>query len=89
MIQCLPGSILTGYSVDSTSHRAGYFSAAEATRTNVDMTGRTVNDRRDALDVRFPHAVAAPVGVADFDTKDNAFIANFTFSHLLHLLASG
>jgi hypothetical protein len=50
------------------------------------MPGRSANDRRDTLNIRFPHAIAAPVGVTDLDTERNALAAKFTFSHLLHLL---
>ena len=69
------------------SHRAGNFTAAETARTNMNMPGSSVDDRRHALYIRFPHAVAASVRVTDFDTKRHALTAIITFSHLLHLLA--
>ena len=66
---------------------ADYFAAAEATRTDVNMAGRTVNDCLYTLDIGLPGTVAAPVGVADLNTKSHALITKFTLSHLLHLLA--
>jgi len=50
-------------------YRAVYFTAAETARTNVDMPWRPVNDRRNALNIRFPHTVAASVGVTDLNTE--------------------
>ena len=47
----------------------------------MDMLGRTVDDCRDTFHVRFPHTVAASVGVADLDAKRNAFAAIITFCH--------
>ena len=44
---------------------------------------RTIDDRRYSLNIWLPHAVAAPVGVADLDSKNNTFVAIFTFSHLI------
>ena len=68
------------------SNRARYFSAAEATRADMHMPGRAVNDCGDAFNVRFPHPVAAPVGVADFYPERNSFSAIITFSHTVNLL---
>lgn len=53
----------------------------------MDVTRRAVNNGLDALDVRFPCAVAASVGVADLYTESYALTAKFAFCHLLHLLA--
>ena len=47
------------------------------------VSRRAVDDRRDPLDIRFPHTVAASVGMADFNTERNAFSAIYTFSHLM------
>ena len=60
--------------------------AAEAPCTGVNVFGGAVDHCFDPLHVGLPSAVGAPVGVADFDSKDNAFIAVLTFCHLLHLL---
>ena len=68
-------------------HRASYLAAAEATRTNVYMTGRAIDNSFYTLDVGLPGSVAASVGVADLYTESNTLIAKFTLSHLLHLLA--
>ena len=69
-------------------NRAGNFTAAETARTYIDMPGSPVDNRRDALNIRFPHAIAAPVGVTDFDAKGNSLTAILTFCHLPHLLKS-
>ena len=53
----------------------------------MDVARSAVHNSLDALYVRFPCAVAASVGVADFDTESYALTAKFAFCHLLHLLA--
>ena len=68
-------------------YRAGHFTAAETARTNMDTPRRAVDYRRDALNIRFPHAVTTPVGVTDLDAERNTLTAIITFCHLLHLLA--
>ena len=67
-------------------YRSRDFTAAKTARTNVDMPGSPADNGRDAPNVRFPHAVAASVGVTYFYAERNALAAKFTFSHLLHLL---
>jgi len=52
----------------------------------MNMPGRPVDDRRDTLNIWFPLSIAAPVGVADFDTKRHTLAAILTFSQLSHLL---
>ncbi len=69
-------------------YSTGYLAAAEASRTDIDVTRGTVNYRLYTLYVRFPCTIAAPVRMAYLDAKSNALITKFTFSHLLHLLAS-
>ena len=49
------------------------------------MTGRTVHDRLDALDIGLPHSVGTSVGVGDLDPKGNTLAANIALSHQLHL----
>ena len=51
------------------------------------MLRRPVDDRRHTFNIRFPHAVAAPVGVADFDSEQYALVTYIAFCHQLHLLA--
>ena len=65
-----------------------YFTAAETARANMDMPGSSLDDRRYALDVWFPLAIAAYMGVADSDAKRYALAAILTFSQLLHLLTA-
>ena len=50
------------------------------------MPGSPADNCRDALNVRFPHAIAAPVGVTDLDSKGNSFTAILAFCHPPHLL---
>jgi len=45
--------------------------------------GGAVNDCCDTFDIRFPHTVAAPVGVTYFYTERNALAAIRTLCHLL------
>ena len=52
----------------------------------MDMPRRSVNDRRDTLNIWFPLSIAAPVGVTDLDAKRNTLAAILTFSQLQHLL---
>ena len=67
-------------------YSARNFTAAQAARTCINVTRRPVDDSRDALDIRLPHAVAAPVRVADFYPELYAFVTKLTLCHLLHLL---
>ena len=52
----------------------------------MDTPRRSVDDRRDTFDIRFPLAIAAPVGVTYLNAERNTLAAHFTLSHLLHLL---
>ena len=63
------------------SDRALNLIGTEASRTDVDMTGRTVDDRLDALDIGLPCTIGTSMGVRDLNTKGNALAAAFTLSH--------
>ena len=63
------------------------FAATKTARANVDTLRGSVDDRPHASDIWLPHTVAPPMGMADFDSKGHAFVADRTFCHLLHLLA--
>ena len=65
----------------------GDLAAAETPRACVDVAGGSVNHCLDALNVRLPRAIAAPVGMAYLNSKRDTLIAKLTFSHMLHLLA--
>ena len=69
------------------SDSSGDFTGTQTPGTNINMAGSTVDDRLDALDVGFPCAVGASVGVRDLDAKGNTLVTELTFSHPLHLLA--
>ena len=71
------------------SHCASDLTAAEASGTSVNVTGRTVNDGLNSLDVGLPSSVGASVGVAHLDTEGNTLFAKFALSHTSHLLACG
>ena len=60
----------------------------QASRTDIDMTRRTVNNCLDALHIGLPSLVGASVGMGDFDTESNALTAKIALCHLLHLLAN-
>ena len=66
-------------------YRASDLARAEAPRASVDVTGRTINDRLHALDIRLPHTVGTAMRVADVDTERNTLAAELTLSHPLHL----
>ena len=68
-------------------HSASYLAAAEATCTNINMTGRAINNSLYTLNVGLPGSVASSVGVGYLNTESYTLIAKFTLSHLLHLLA--
>ncbi len=57
----------------------------EASRTDVHMAGRTVNDRFYALYVGLPSSVGATVGVGDFDAERHTLTAKIALCQLLHL----
>ena len=63
--------------------RTGNFTGTEASRTDVDVSGRAVHDCLDALHVGLPGAIGAAVGVGNLDAEHNALIAKFTFGHSL------
>ena len=55
--------------------------AAEAAGAHVNVLRRTVDDGLDALHIGLPHAVAAPVGMADLDAESDTLVAEFTLCH--------
>ena len=63
-----------------------HLTGAEASGANVDVAGRALHDRLDALDIGLPCTVGTTVRVRDLDTKSNALAADFTFCHSWHLL---
>ena len=70
------------------SHCASDLTAAEASGTCIYVTGSTVNDSLNSLDVGLPSSVGASVRVAHLDAERNTLIAKFALCHLmLHLLA--
>ena len=69
--------------------RAGNLTGTQTAGTNIDMAGRTVDHRLDALDIGLPRTIGASVGVGDLDTECHALAADIAFCHQLHLLAIG
>ena len=57
----------------------------EASRTDVDMAGRTIDDCFHALYIGLPSSVGASVGMGDLNAKRNALAANIALCQLLHL----
>ena len=66
-------------------HSAGDLTASEAASAYIDVTGSTIYYSLYTLNIRFPHTVAASVGMAHFDTESDALITKFTLSQLPHL----
>ena len=68
--------------------RTGNFTGTEASRTDVDVSGRAVHDCLDALHVGLPGAIGTAMGMGNLDTEGHSFSAAITLCHLLHLLFS-
>jgi len=60
----------------------------EASCTDVDMAGRTVNDCLHALYVGLPCTVGTSVGMGDLNAKRHTLAANIALCQLLHLQSS-
>ena len=69
------------------SDSTGDFAGTQTPGTNIYMAGGTIDDRLYTLDIGFPRAVGAPVGVGDLDPKGNTLVTELTLCHPLHLLA--
>ena len=69
------------------SDRAGNLTGTQTAGTNIDMAGRTVNDRLDALDIGLPGTIGTTVRVGNSDTESHALVAKLALCHPLHLLA--
>ena len=67
--------------------RAGNLTGTQTAGTNIDMAGRTVDHRLDALDIGLPRTIGASVGVGDLNTKGHTLVAKLALCHPLHLLA--
>ena len=72
-------------SIVSLSDSAFNLIGTEASRTDVDMAGGTLDDCFYALDVGLPGSVGPSVGVRDLNTKRNTLAANIALCQLLHL----
>ena len=67
--------------------RAGNLTGTQTAGTNIDMAGRTVDHRLDALDIGLPGTIGTPVRVRNLNAKGHALVAKFALCHPLHLLA--
>ena len=63
--------------------RTGNFTGTEASRTDVDVSGRAVHDCLDALHVGLPGTIGAAVRVGNLNAEHDALVTKFTFSHSL------
>ena len=61
----------------------------EASCTDVDMAGRTIDDSFHALYVGLPHSVGTSVGVGDLNAERNTLAADIALCQLLHLQSLG
>ena len=57
----------------------------EASCTDVDMAGRTIDDSFHALYVGLPHSVGTSVRVGDLNAERNTLAADIALCQLLHL----
>ena len=64
-----------------------YLTGTQASCTDIDMAGGTVNNCLNTLHIGLPGSVGASVGMGDLDTESNALTAKIALCHLLHLLA--
>ena len=69
------------------SHSAGDLTGTEASGADVDVGGSAIHDRRDTLDVGLHGTVGTAVRVGHLDTEGDALVAEFTFGHVVYLLA--
>ena len=65
------------------SHSAGDLTRTEASGAHINVLGRAVDDRLDALHIGLPGTVGTAVRVGHLDAEDNALVAKFTFGHSL------
>ena len=65
---------------------AGNLTGTQTAGTNIDMAGRTVDHRLDALDIGLPGTVGAAMGMGNLNAERHALTANIAFCQLLHLL---
>ena len=57
----------------------------EASCTDIDMAGRTIDDCFHALYIGLPSSVGASVGMGDLNAECNTLAANIALCQLLHL----
>ena len=69
------------------SDSSGDFTGTQTPGTNIDMAGRTIDDRLDTLDIGLPGPVGTPVGVGYLDPESHTLVTELTLCHPLHLLA--
>ena len=65
------------------SHSAGDLTRTEASGAHINVLGRAVDDRLDALHIGLPGAVGAAVRVGHLNTEHDTLVAKFTFGHSL------
>ena len=62
-------------------HSAGDLTRTEASGAHINVLGRAVDNRLDALHIGLPHSVGPSVGMGDLNAKGNALAANIALSH--------
>ena len=72
-------------SISSKLDRAFNLIGTEASCTDIDMAGGTVNDRLHALNVRLPRPICTPMRMGNLNTESNTLTANIALCQLLHL----
>ena len=66
---------------------AGNLTGTQTAGTNINMAGRTVYDRLNALDIGLPRTIGTTVRVGNSDTESHTLVAKLALCHPLHLLA--
>ena len=62
-------------------HSAGDLTRTEASGAHINVLGRAVDNRLDALHIGLQSAVGAAVGMADLDAESDILLAVFTLCH--------
>ena len=67
--------------------RTGNFTGTEASRTDVDVSGRAVHDCLDALHVGLPGPIGTTMGMIHMNAELDVLFTKFALSHLPNILA--
>ena len=69
------------------SHSAGDLTRTEASGADIGVSGSAIHDCLNTLDIGLHSTVGTTVRVRHLDGERNALVAEFTFGHVVYLLA--